>query len=103
MLQHRQGVLRAVGARSAAVLQTVVFEGLCIALLSWLLALLLSLALSARVGQVLASIAAQSLVLRLSLPGALLWLALLLAGALVVSWQPARRAARLTVRQTLAF
>jgi putative ABC transport system permease protein len=97
------GVLRALGARSAAVLQTVVFEGLVIALLSWGLAVLLSLGLSARVGQVLASIAAQSLVPRLSLPGALLWLALLLLGALVVSGYPARRASRLTVSRALAF
>lgn len=94
------GVLRTVGASSAAVLRSVLAEGLVIALLSVLLALLLSTGLSARVGAVLGAISPQQLLLPLS-PSALgLWLSMLLPGALLVSGWPARKAARLTIRDT---
>lgn len=97
------GVMRAVGARSAAVLRTVMGEGLLIGMLSWFAALLLSVPLSAQVGAVLASISAQELSLQLSPSAAALWLCVVLIGSAAVSFFPARRASRLTVRQTLAY
>ncbi|MEJ6001293.1 ABC transporter permease [Paucibacter soli] len=96
------GVLRTVGASSAAVLRSVLAEGLLIALLSVGLALLLATGLSARVGAVLGAISPQQLLLQLA-PSALgLWLLLLLPAALLASWWPARRAAGLTIRETLS-
>ncbi|WIT13353.1 FtsX-like permease family protein [Paucibacter sediminis] len=95
------GVLRTIGAGSAAVLRSVLAEGLVIALLSVLLALLLATGLSARVGAVLGAISPQQLLLQLSPLALGLWLLLLLPGALLVSAWPARRAARLTIRETL--
>jgi putative ABC transport system permease protein len=97
------GVMRAVGARSGAVLRTVLGEGILIGMLSWIVALLLSLPLSARVGAVLASIATQELSLQLSPSGAALWLCVVLLGSVIVSFFPAKRASQLTIRQTLAY
>ena len=96
------GVMRAIGARSASVVRSVLGEGVLIALLSWIVALLLSLPLSAQVGRVLASISTQELSLQLSPLGAGLWLCVVLLGSVVVSFYPAKRASELTVRQTLA-
>jgi putative ABC transport system permease protein len=96
------GVMRAIGARSAAVIRSVLGEGVLIALLSWIVALVLSLPLSAQVGGVLASISTQELSLQLSPFGAGLWLCVVLLGSVVVSFYPAKRASQLTVRQTLA-
>jgi putative ABC transport system permease protein len=96
------GVMRAIGARSGAIIRTVVGEGLLIGLLSWIVALALSLPLSAQVGGVLASISAQELSLELSVSGAGWWLAIVLFGSTAVSCYPARQASKLTVRETLA-
>jgi putative ABC transport system permease protein len=96
------GVMRAVGARSASVIRTVLCEGALIGLLSWIVALVLSLPLSAQVGRVLASISTQELSLQLSPLGTGLWLCFVLLGSVVVSFYPAKRASQLTVRQTLA-
>jgi putative ABC transport system permease protein len=95
------GVMRAIGARAAAVIRSVLGEGVLIALLSWIVALVLSLPLSAQVGGVLASISTQELSLQLSPFGAGLWLCVVLLGSVVVSFYPAKRASQLTVRQTL--
>lgn len=95
------GVMRAIGARRGAIMRSVIAEGLVMALLSLPLALCLALLLSARVGQVLTAISSQNLVLTISLSGLLAWAALLLLATVVVSAWPARRAAGLTVRQTL--
>ena len=83
-------------------LRSVLAEGLLTTLLSCTIAVVLSLLLSARVGSVLARISTQELSLRLSASGVALWLLLVLLGAVVVGAAPARRASRLTLRQTLA-
>jgi putative ABC transport system permease protein len=95
------GVMRAIGARSACIIRSVLGEGALIGLLSWVVALLLSLPLSAQVGRVLAPISTQELSLQLSPLGAGLWLCFVLLGSVVVSFYPAKRASQLTVRQTL--
>jgi putative ABC transport system permease protein len=96
-------VMRALGARGATLMQSLLIEGVLTGGISWLLALALAWPLSASVGQVLAAISAQPLVLRLSPGGAALWLACVLLGAALVSWWPATQAARLTVRQALSI
>jgi putative ABC transport system permease protein len=96
------GVMRAIGARRIDVLKTVLGEGLIVGMLSWLIAVPLSIPISASVGNVLASISSQPLELNLSPSAAGLWFGLVLVASTVASFLPARRAAQLTVRQTLA-
>lgn len=96
------GVMRAVGCTQSGIIMTVLAEGLGIAIVSAVVAVIVSRLVSTVVGAVLASIANQELVLRLSPPGVALWVAGLLLGATVVSWYPALRAARRTVRDALS-
>ena len=96
------GVMRAIGCRSSDIIVTVLAEGLVIALLSAVAAIAMSQLVSEIVGRVLASISNQELTLSLSSASVALWVAGLLLGATLVSWYPARRAARLTVRDALA-
>jgi len=96
------GVLRAIGATRATIVRSVLVEGLCIALLSLVPAIVVSRALSRIVGGVLASIAQQDLVLALSLPGVIGWSVTLCVAAAAVSALPASRAAGLTVRDAIA-
>lgn len=96
------GVMRAIGARSSDVLKSVLGEGLFAGLLSWLIAIPLSVPISTGVGGVLASISNQPLTLALSPTAAGLWLGLVLLASAAAGFLPARRAGQLTVRQTLA-
>jgi putative ABC transport system permease protein len=96
------GVMRALGARSSAVMRMVLAEGVMTAALSWLAAWILASPLSNAVGSVLGAIASNDLVLRRTPTALLLWLVIVLVGATAVSVLPARRAARLTVRETLS-
>ncbi len=97
------GVMRAIGARGVDVLKSVLGEGLLVAALSWIIAVPLSIPISAGVGRVLASISNQPLVLSLAPSSMAWWLGIVLSAAAVASFLPARRAAQLTVRQTLAI
>ncbi|MBI1786143.1 MAG: ABC transporter permease [Acidobacteria bacterium] len=98
------GVMRAIGATSRVVLRNVVSEGVFTGLLSWLIAIPLSLPLSTQVGNLVGSLSFRvPLPLFLS-PGALgIWLLVVLAVSAVASAFPAQRAARLTIRETLAY
>ena len=98
------GVLRAVGARDGDVLQLVVVEGLCVAALGSAVAApagwLVGRGLSNAVGRLFLGAP-----LRYAYPGSalLLWLGLTVVLAVAASWIPARRAARLTIRDVLAY
>jgi putative ABC transport system permease protein len=100
--QREIGVLRAIGAGTGVLMKSVLGEGLLVALMSALLALLLAWPTSVVVGSVLARISTQVLALQLSWAGAALWLGLLLCGAVLVGWLPARRACQITVKAALA-
>ncbi|MFL6695913.1 MAG: FtsX-like permease family protein [Vitreoscilla sp.] len=97
------GVMRALGASRGLVLRVVLAEGIVIGIASWGLAVGLSQPLSAIVGQVLASIAAQDLAPRLAAPAVGWLLVALLAGAVAASLGPALRASRWSVRQSLSL
>jgi putative ABC transport system permease protein len=97
------GVMRALGATRGLALRVVLAEGLVIGCAGWALAVVLSLPLSAVVGRVLASIAAQDLVPRLSASAVVALLVALLAGAVAAGIAPAWRASRWTVRESLAL
>lgn len=98
------GVMRAIGASNGSVLRIVIAEGLLIGALSWLVGGLLSLplgkVLSDQVGNLFLGAPASY---TFSVWGAVLWLILVLLLATVASVLPAWNAARLTVRDTLAY
>jgi putative ABC transport system permease protein len=98
------GVLRAVGASNIAVSKVVLIEGMCVGLLSWLLGALLSepvgRGLSAAVIQ---AVMQSNLGFRYSFPGLFLWLVVVGLIGVGASLAPARRAARLTVREVLDY
>jgi putative ABC transport system permease protein len=97
------GVMGAIGATPGTIARQVWIESIVLGFLSWLL----SLALAAPVSFVLESVTGQMffkapLEFFLSPAAAALWLALVLVLATLSSWAPARRAARLSVRDAIA-
>lgn len=98
------GVMQAVGATPRDVLGIVVAEGVLIGALSWLLALVLSLPLSAGVGFVAGRVGlGVPLDFAVSPPAMLLWLGIVVVFAAAASFYPAWGASRMTVRETLAY
>jgi len=98
------GIMRAIGARSRAILRNVIAEGLFIGLMSWVVAVPLSLPVSFGVGTLIGTLSFRSpLPLVLSPWAVLLWLLLIVFGSIAASAYPAWQASRLTVRETLAY
>ncbi len=98
------GIMRVLGATPGTVRRIVVIEGLALGALSWVLAIVLSLPLSAAMGSVVGSISFHlPLPLVVAPTGLLVWLAIAAVGSAIASLAPARGAARLTVREALAY
>jgi putative ABC transport system permease protein len=98
------GVLRAVGATDRAVLGIVVGEGLIIGVLSWLLAVALSVPIGKLMSDAVGALFVdEPLAFRVSAAGAAAWLAVVAALAIAASLLPAWRATRLSVREVLAY
>lgn len=98
------GVLRAIGASSRAVLQIIVTEGVLIGLLSWVIALTVSIPLSIVVGDFAGQIFIRAPLDHVYPPAAIGgWPALVLIISMAASYFPARGAARLTVCEVLAY
>lgn len=98
------GVMRAIGGRSGTVVRNVITEGFLIGLMSWCIALVLSLPLSAGIGKLVGTLAFSfPLPLILSPAGIFLWVTVISLGSMAASAYPARRASQLTVRETLAY
>lgn len=97
------GIMRTIGASGGALTRNILAEGLMIALLSLPLAVVAGLPLGYGVGVLVGTLSfGLALPLTFSMPALGIWLALLVTGSLVASYAPARRAARLTIRQTLS-
>ena len=97
------GVMKAVGAMPAVILKVIVGEGVLIAAMSWLLALILSLPLTRAVGLLAGTMFGAPLPFTVSIFAAAIWLGLALVIAVAASAAPALRAARLVVREALAY
>jgi putative ABC transport system permease protein len=98
------GVMQAVGATPATVLRVVVGEGVFTGALSWILAVLLAAPLSSRVGLIVGTLSFRTpLPLVMSLPAMTLWLVIVISTSALASGYPAWQAARLTVREALAY
>jgi putative ABC transport system permease protein len=98
------GILRAIGASNASVRQIVLAEGVVMGLVSWGVGTLLSLVLSPFFSEQLGLALLQvPLIYHYSIAAAVGWFFVLQAIAVGASLGPARNAARLTVREVLAY
>jgi putative ABC transport system permease protein len=98
------GVMHAIGARPETVRRIVVAEGVFTALASCLLAVIPALGLTALIGAVLGNTFMYApLPFRISILAAGIWIALVSLGAVLATEAAATRAARLTVREALAY
>jgi putative ABC transport system permease protein len=97
------GVMKAMGALRRRILSAILAEGVLTAALSAVLALLLSLPLAAFVEVHLGRLGFLApLPFVVSLGGAALWTVLVLVTSALASWFPARRAARISVREAIS-
>jgi putative ABC transport system permease protein len=98
------GIMRTIGGRSCTILRNVISEGVFIGLMSWFIAVLLALPLSALVGNLIGTLAFRSPLSLVVSPSALvIWLGLIVLGSMAASAYPAWTASRLTIRETLAY
>jgi len=98
------GIMRSIGASDGILMNMVIVEGLLIGAISWVLASLLSLPfgklMSDQVSQAIFDAPASFTVTPL---GVLIWLGVVLVLSILASVIPARSAARLTIREVLAY
>lgn len=98
------GVMRAIGAVDFAIMKSVVFEGVFIGLISWSAALLVSFPISFLLLKIISEAMINAPIpLAFTLDGFLIWLGVVLALSVFASILPARSAARLTIREVLAY
>jgi putative ABC transport system permease protein len=98
------GVMRAYGASSAAVFRIVIVEGLLIGMISWVLAIGLSLPISVQLAHTIGqSFMDDPMPASISAGGILIWAVLVIIISGTASLLPALNAVRLTVTQVLAY
>ncbi len=98
------GVMRAIGASDGTIQQIILVEGMLIGWFSWLLGTLLSFPISQFMSERIGfSLLNMPLVYTYEWSAAWIWLVLVLVLSLLASYVPARNAARLTVREVLAY
>jgi putative ABC transport system permease protein len=98
------GVMRAIGASNGAIFRLVVVEGMLIGVISWGLALLLSVPITLVLNQgVGAAILQGAMDFAFGWNGVMLWLLVVLGVSAAASLLPAWSAVRLTVREVLAY
>ena len=97
------GVMRAIGASSASIGFLFAGEGLLLGLLSWLIAVPLSIPAGRAMTEALGLALNSGIVYKFTLSGAIMWLIIVVLLALVASWLPVRSAVRISVRESLAY
>ncbi|MCP8884620.1 ABC transporter permease [Devosia sp. XJ19-1] len=98
------GIMRTIGAGGGPLMRNILAEGLMIALLSLPLALIAGIPLGYSIGQLVGTMSfGLPLPLTISTGAIGIWTLILVAGSVLASLTPARQAARLTIRQTLAY
>ena len=98
------GVMRAIGAVDSEIIKSVIVEGLFIGVISWAIGAIFSFPISyGLLSMVSSSIANSAMPLIFSVQGFWLWLIVVLILAALASIIPARNAARLTIREVLAY
>jgi putative ABC transport system permease protein len=98
------GVLRAVGARSPTIMGIFVLEGILQGLLSWLIAVPISLLVSPGAAKAMGKIMfGATLDYQYNWTAVLIWLAIVMGMSILASLLPARGATRISVRDSLAY
>jgi len=98
------GVMRAIGATDKQVMKQVIIEGGFIGLLSWILAVLLAFPISSLMSYIInISVFGVPGEYAFTITGFLIWLGAVILLSVISSFLPGRKAARLTIREVLAY
>jgi putative ABC transport system permease protein len=98
------GITRAIGADDRAVMRTVIAEGLVIGSISFVLAIILSIPFTYGLSYIVSVAVFQTPIdVVFTYMGYAIWLGLVMVLSTVASILPARNAARLTIREVLAY
>ena len=98
------GIMRAIGADDRAVMRTVIAEGVFIGMISFVLAVLLSVPFTYLLSTIVSLAVFQTPIdVVFTYTGYAIWLGLVLVLSALASILPARNAARLTIREVLAY
>ena len=98
------GITRAIGADDRAVMRTVIAEGIVIGSISFVLAIVLSIPFTYGLSTIVSLAVFQTPIdVVFTYTGYAIWLGLVLVLSTVASILPARNAARLTIREVLAY
>jgi putative ABC transport system permease protein len=98
------GVMRAIGAVDGEIVKSVVVEGMMIGLISWMVAVFLSFPISFFLLRIISTaMIGTDMSLEITGLGLIIWLGVVVLLSVVASIVPARSAARLTIREVLAY
>ena len=98
------GVMRAIGATDIQVMRQVIIEGTLIGFMSWIIAVILAFPLSTFMSYIInVSIFGITGEYTFTITGFLIWFAVVGVLSMIASIMPARSAARLTIREVLAY
>jgi len=98
------GVMRSIGAVDKEIMRTVIVEGVVIGGISWILGALLSFPFTHLLSYIISEAIFHSpIAVHFTFSGFVIWLLVVLALSAVASILPARNAARLTIREVLAY
>jgi putative ABC transport system permease protein len=98
------GIMRAIGADDRAVMRTVIAEGIFIGTISFGLGIFLSIPFTYLLSTIVSLAVFQTPIdVIFTYTGYAIWLGLVLALSALASLLPARNAARLTIREVLAY
>jgi putative ABC transport system permease protein len=98
------GVMKAIGASNSTVRRLVVFEGIFIAAVSCVVAAIPAIALTWAIGAGLGNLFLSTPIpFEVSAQGIAIWILVVIVGAALATLAPASQAARLTVREALAY
>jgi putative ABC transport system permease protein len=98
------GIMRAIGADDTAVMRTVIAEGFVIGFISFVLAIFLSIPFTYVLSDIVSTAVFETPIkVVFTFLGYAIWLGLVLLLSVVGSILPARNAARLTIREVLAY
>jgi putative ABC transport system permease protein len=98
------GIMRSIGAGNRAIMTMVIVEGMLIGSLSWLIGMLVSFPITFMLSRIISLAIFQSPIpLHFTFEGFGLWLLVVLVLSAIASLLPARNAARLTIREVLAY
>ncbi|MFN2138113.1 MAG: FtsX-like permease family protein [Candidatus Promineifilaceae bacterium] len=97
------GVMRAIGAVDMAIMASVIMEGATIGFISWVLGSLLAFPFSIVLLELIGVAFSAPVDPVFSVQGYVIWLVVVLILSVIASVLPARNAARLTIREVLAY